>query len=70
LWVFLYKGTFPPIWEEEKALNLVEVITDKLTIEIRICNFKVSGFTCVKMALMLLGTMVLGEGLREEENKN
>jgi len=31
--------------EEEKALNLVEIIMDKLTIEIRICKLEVGGLT-------------------------
>ena len=55
---------------EEKALNLVEIIKDKLIIEIGVCNFQSSGFTCLKMSLMLLGTMVPGEELREEGNEN
>lgn len=56
--------------EEEEALNIVEIIVDKLTIRIGIYNFQESGLTCPKMALMLHGMMVLGEELREEENKN
>ena len=49
--------------EEEKALNLKEIV-------IWICDFQVGGLTCLDMALMLLGTMVLGEELGEEENEN
>ncbi len=42
--------------EEEKALNFVEIIAEKLTIRIRIYDFQ--------------ETMVLSEELREEENEN
>ena len=56
--------------EEEKALNLVEIAVEKLTIGIEICDFQASGLTCLKMALILLGTMVLSEELMEEENEN
>jgi len=31
--------------EEKKALNLAEIVTDKLTVEIRICKFEVGGLT-------------------------
>ena len=79
VWVFLSKGFLPldlihlhygEFREEEKALNLVEIVVDKLTIGIKICDFQKSGLTCINMALMLLGSMVPGEELREEENKN
>ena len=56
--------------EEEKALNLLEIVADKSTVGIRICEFQVGGLTHLKIALMLLGMMVLGEELREEENEN
>jgi len=52
--------------EEEKALNLVEIVANKLTTRIRISNFQASFLTCLKMALMLLGMMVYGEELMEE----
>ena len=48
----------------------MEIVAEKLTIRIRICDFNASDLTCLKIALMLLGTMVPGEELREEENKN
>ena len=48
----------------------MEIIGDKTTIGIGICDFQVSGLTCLNMALMLLGTMVPNEELREEENEN
>ena len=69
-WVFLWKGIFPLIWEEEKAINRVEIIAEKPTIRIKIYDFQASGLTYVKMALMLLGTMVRGGELREVENGN
>ena len=56
--------------EEEEALNIGDIIVEKLTIGIEIYNFQESGLTCLKMALMLLGMMVPGEELREEENTN
>ena len=56
--------------EEEKALNLVEIIVDKPAIDIRIYYFQVGGFTHLKMALMLLWMMVPGKEVREEENES
>lgn len=56
--------------EEEKALNLVEIVVEKMTIRIGIYNIHISGHTFLKMTLMLLGMIVLFEELREEENKN
>ena len=43
---------------------------EKPTIGFGIYNFHASGLSCLKMTLMLLGTMVPGEELREEENEN
>jgi len=48
----------------------VEIIAEKPTIRIKIYDFQASGLTYVKMALMLLGTMVRGGELREVENGN
>ena len=48
----------------------MDIIADKLTIEIGIYDFHASGLTCLKMALMLLRMMVPDEELREEENEN
>lgn len=48
----------------------MEIVANKPTIRIGIFDFQASGLTCLKMALMLLGTMVLGEKLRAEENEN
>lgn len=56
--------------DEEKALNLVEIIVEKLTIGIKIYEFEASGLNCLKMALILLGMMVPHEELREDENEN
>ena len=61
---------FGEFGEEEKALNIVEIKANKPTVGIKIYDFQESGLTCLKMALMLLGTMVLGEELMEEENEN
>ena len=30
LWIFLWKDVFPPIWEEKKALNLLEILLTRL----------------------------------------
>ena len=48
----------------------MEIVANKLTIRIGICEFQASCLTCLKMALMLLGMMVPSEELREEENEN
>ena len=48
----------------------MEIVADKKTTGIGIYDFQASGLTSLKMALLLLGTMVPGEGLREEENNN
>ena len=48
----------------------MDIVADELTIGIGISDFQESGLTFLKMALMLLGMMVLGEELREEENEN
>jgi len=31
--------------EEEKALNIVEIIEEKTTVRIRVCDFQVGGLT-------------------------
>lgn len=48
----------------------MEIVANKPTIGIGIYDFQASGLTFIKMALMLLGTMVPSEELREEENNN
>lgn len=57
------------VGEEEGALNFVEIIANKQTMRIEICDFFAGGLTCLNMELMLLRMMVLGEELREEENE-
>ena len=39
----------------------MEIIAEKTTIRIRMGEFQASGLTCLNMALILLGAMVLGE---------
>ena len=43
---------------------------DKPTIRIGTCDFQASGITCLKMALMLLGMMVLGVELKRKTRMN
>jgi len=50
--------------EEDKAINLLEIVVEKSTIKIRIHDFQVGGLTCLKMVLMLLGRMFPSEESR------
>lgn len=56
--------------KEEKALNFLDIVAKKMAIRTEIYDFQASGLTCLKIALMLLGTMVPGEELWEEKNEN
>lgn len=68
--VFLIKGVLGPksnpfaLWdigefgEEEKALNLKDIVVDKPIVGIHICEFQAGDLTFLKMALMILWRMV------------